>query len=108
MAWNDDSWKDGYDAWKLASPEDYEPEEECFHEDYESSWEGRATCDRCGHSWWLSSTEMEWDRQASEAFDAYCRREERREKIAEWVNWLTFWRRWRGRKPAMVDDECPF
>lgn len=28
MGWDDDSWKDGYDAWKLASPYDGGSEEE--------------------------------------------------------------------------------
>lgn len=29
MAWNDDSWRDGYDAWKLASPdEDWQVDED--------------------------------------------------------------------------------
>ena len=27
MSWNDDSWRDGYDAWKLASP--YDDEDPC-------------------------------------------------------------------------------
>lgn len=83
-------------------------DEECFHEDSESDWEGYATCDRCGHRWWLSSAELQHEREASAAFDAYCRREERREWIAGWVNWLAFWRRWRRRRPVEIDDEVPF
>lgn len=106
MGWDDDSWKDSYDEWKLRSPYDDEPEEECYHEEYEADWEGRATCQRCGYSWWLSSAELEADRERSAAFDAYCRREARREWIEGLVSKLAFWRRWR--RPAPIDDEIPF
>ena len=107
MAWDDDSWKDGYDEWKLRSPYDDEPEEECYHEEHDSDWEGRATCSRCGYSWWLSAAEIEAERERSEAYDAHCRRELRRDRIKGWMYRLAFWRRWQNRR-APVDDEIPF
>lgn len=105
MAWHDDSWKDGYDAWKLASPYDDEIEE-CFHEEREINWEGRAECPRCGETWWASDAEIEHERFLNEELDAHWRREERKARIEEWINRLAFWRRWR--KPAPVDDDLPF
>lgn len=106
MAWHDDSWKDGYDAWKLRSPDDEYPDEECFHEDYEADVNGRASCCRCSHVWWLTSEEIERERQLHAAYDRMMRRAERREWIEGWVHRLAFWRRWR--KPSPIDDEIPF
>lgn len=105
MAWNDDSWKDGYDAWKLASPDD-EWQPECFHEDYEADINGRAHCCRCDHSWYLSDDEIARERELHAAYDVMMRHEERREWIAGWVHRLAFWRRWR--KPAPISDEIRF
>lgn len=107
MAWDDDSWKDGYDAWKLRSPYDDEPEEECYHEHYEADINGRATCDRCSHTWWLTDEEIERERELVVAYDAMMRREEWRQ-WREWISRLAFWRRWRKPKPALIDDEIPF
>lgn len=97
-----------YDLWKLASPYDDPPEEDCCHEEYEANWEGMATCDRCGVTWWMTHEQFMAERANSEAYDRHCRREERQARIDEWVNWLAFWRRWRRRKPALIDDEIPF
>jgi hypothetical protein len=103
MAWNDDSWRDSYDAWKLASPDDYD---ECLHEDYEADVNGRATCDQCGTVWCLTKDEIERERQLHVAYDRMMRREEWRQWREDWVHRLAFWRRWR--KPALIDDDIPF
>lgn len=105
MAWHDDSWKDGYDAWRLASPDEY-PEEECFHEDYEADINGRAHCGRCQHSWWLSPAEIEAERERVAAYDELMRKEERRLWWLDLRHKLTrfFWRP----KPAPIDDDVPF
>lgn len=69
MPWND-NWKDGYDAWKLREPDwddDYDPELDCEHEDYDIVvCTGRASCNCCDHRWYLSSEEIdaELDRQS--------------------------------------------
>lgn len=97
-----------YDQWKCDPGYDDPPEEECFHEEYDADWEGRATCGRCGHSWFLSSEQIAADHAHSDAYDAYCRAEERREWVRGWVNKLAFWRRWRKPRHAMIDDEIPF
>lgn len=95
-----------YDQWKCDPGYDDPPEEDCIHEDYETTLEGRASCGRCGHSWWLSHEEQMHEREANEAYDRYCRREERREKWRQVRAWF------RGflprRKPAPVVDDVPF
>lgn len=102
-----DSWKDSYDEWKLRSPyDDVGPEDDCCHEDYEADFNGMATCDRCGTTWWMTQEQFEAERAHSEAYDAYCRREERKARIEEWTNRLAFWRRWR--KPVPINDDLPF
>ncbi len=56
MSWNDDSWKDSYDEWKLRSPYDDGPE--CDHEEYDIDiLDGRCRCS-CGHSWYASNEEI--------------------------------------------------
>jgi hypothetical protein len=55
--WDDDPYYD----------EDYDPERDCDHEQYEIDvCTGRAHCDYCPHSWYLTSEEIdaELDRQA--------------------------------------------
>jgi hypothetical protein len=94
-----------YDQWKTDSGYD-EREDECFHEDFEADINGRATCDYCGHSWWLSDEEIKAERELHAAYDQMMRREERRQWIDGWVRKLAFWRRWR--RPAPIDDELPF
>lgn len=60
MTWHDESWKDSYDAWKLASPYDDYEEDECQHDDYEADiLIGRATCNCCGHWWWQTREEID-------------------------------------------------
>lgn len=96
-----------YDTWKTR--DDELPEEICIHEEYEANWDGRATCDRCGHAWWLSAEEIAADRANSDAYDAYCRREERRERWRQVREWFrSFLPRRRRPRPADIDDEIPF
>lgn len=106
MPWNDDSWKDGYDAWKLASPDD-DYDEPCDHEDYEIDIiAGRAECHRCGESWYASEDEILSAIDAESAYDRYWERENRR----EW--WREVWRSIRAffriRRPVITDDDVPF
>ncbi len=63
-----------YDQWKTDSGyderdeyDDYDAERDCEHENYEIDvCTGRAECDQCSHSWYLSSEDVdrELDRQA--------------------------------------------
>jgi hypothetical protein len=59
----------------------------CDHEEYDVDWEGRATCDSCHHSWWLTPEEhAAYDKMMikwAADFDRQMHREE---------HW--FWRRW--------------
>jgi hypothetical protein len=105
MAWHDDSWKDSYDSWKLASPDD-EREDECLHEDYEADVLGRATCCRCSHLWWMTDDEIKWERERSEAYDRIMRRADRRERVRQILDKVR--RLWRWRKPSPIDEEIPF
>ena len=85
MTWNDDSWRDGYDAWKLASPDDYY-DEPCDHEDYDvDTLEGRARCHRCGESWWADEDEI---LRVIDAESAYSRYEEEMNRKRWWSDLL--------------------
>ena len=77
-----------YDQWKCHDPnepygdydEDYDPERDCEHEHYEIDiCTGRAECDYCPHSWYMTSKEIdaEIDRQARYQEDM--KRENRRQ-----------------------------
>lgn len=79
MTWNDDSWKDSYDEWKLRSPYDDGPDGECCHEEYEADVNGRATCDRCGVVWYLTAEDIRREREMHVAYDQMMSREERRQ-----------------------------
>jgi len=107
----DDRWRDGYDAWKLCSPYD-ERDEECYHEDYEADINGRAVCDRCGHTWWMTAAEIAAEREHVAAYDKMCRKWEREEYWRAWRDWfLRPWRRlvnWRRGHGYFTDDEIPF
>lgn len=106
MNWRDESWKDSYDDWKLLSPYDDEPDDECCHEDYEADINGRAHCCVCDYTWYLTAEEIDNERRRHEAYDQMMRHEARRERFARIVDRLAFWRRWR--KPAPITDEIPF
>lgn len=97
-----------YDQWKCDPGYDDAPEEECSHEEYEANWEGRAICDRCGHSWWMTSEQIAADRAHSAAYDAYCRAENRRERWRQVRAWFRSLLPKRRTQPALIDDEIPF
>lgn len=83
VAWNDDSWKDGYDAWKLASPDEYD-DDVCDHDDYDVDiLEGRARCNRCSESWHVTEEEVARQIEHQRQYSEWEERENRRE----------FWRR---------------
>lgn len=120
MAWNDDSWRDGYDAWKLASPDEDGPEEDyCEHGHYSIDiLSGRAECDQCPHSWYVSDDEIrrEIERQAS--YDEYLERENSRQwwrdlfaPILDPINsirWKLRRLRWSWKRAPTIDDDIPF
>jgi hypothetical protein len=96
-----------YDHYDEPEYDEPEPDEDCCcHEHHDLDWDGRATCHRCGHVWYLSAEDYERmaerDRQAEKDF----RREVWRMWRQDMVDRLCFWRRWR--KPKDVDDEIPF
>lgn len=107
MAWNDDSWRDGYDDWKLASPYDDDPE--CDHDDYEVDiLDGRCRC-TCGHAWHATNAQVEAEIEHQRAYDEWEHGENRR----QW--WRDRWEsvkslfRWRRPKHQFVsDDDIPF
>ena len=124
MTWHDDNWRDSYDAWKLASPDD-DREDECLHEAFEIDFQGRAHCSDCLASWWPTADEERWFREANEHYDAYCRKQERVERRRElwlrstrWIRWPVGrlldrilpakWWRYMDRNWRAVDDEIPF
>lgn len=121
MPWNDDSWRDSYDEWKLRSPYDeYDEPEPCDHEHYEIDiCTGRAECDYCSKSWYLSAEEIdaELDRQAN--YQDEMDREGRRNRRRAFWRWLTYPIRWpifrilekvwpRKACSVLLDEEVPF
>jgi hypothetical protein len=119
MTGTDDSWKDSYDDWKLASPYDEydEDEDQCDHTDAEVDildWEFRCTC---GHHWPASADQVNAEIEHQAAYLEYMEREERRQwwrqrlwpffvlkwKIIDGWLWLT-----RGRYDHGTDDDIPF
>lgn len=110
MPWNDDSWKDGYDAWKLRAPDwddddppDYE-DGECGHESFDVDiLTGRAECQMCPHSWYASAEEIQRQIDHEAAYAEYLERGERDHKLESFLQWWRdFWSsvkslyRWRG------------
>ncbi len=81
MPWNDDSWKDGYDEWKLRAP-DWDDDEECGycdHDDYEVDiLDGECRC-HCGHIWSASEAEINAEIGRQREYSEMMDREERRQ-----------------------------
>lgn len=111
MAWNDDSWRDGYDAWKLASPDDDYDEPECDHEDFDIDiLDGRARCNRCSESWHATEDEIRAQIEHMARYAEYEEREERR----QW--WRDLWDRIKSpfqrlrpvKRGPILDDDIPF
>lgn len=110
---NDDRWRDSYDAWKLRSPYDDEPEQDCDHVEYEVNWEGRATCDCCGERWYLTADELSAHDEAQgrwmEEYDRLQRREHSRFwRTVDWLRALVKRATTRAKKPAPIVDDLPF
>lgn len=121
MPWHDDSWRDGYDAWKLASPDDDGAEADyCEHDEYDIDiLEGRATCSSCGEHWDVSTDELEAELYRLAYYEADFEREMRRQwwrdffaRITHPVRWpiyrLLQWLRFRKSHAVLLDDEIPF
>lgn len=117
MPWNDDRWKDSYDSWKLASPDD-EYDDPCDHDDYDVDiLEGRARCHRCGESWYCSDEEVLRQIDHEAAYAAWEEKENRR----QWwdnlrysirhplrvIHWQMQKRGW-FQPHVMTDDDIPF
>lgn len=110
---SDDRWRDSYDAWKLRSPYDDEPEIDCDHDEYDVDWEGRATCSYCNEHWYLTSAELQAYDAAEARWMAEYDRMQRREhspfwRTVWWLQALMRRARLRPRKPPTVVDDLPF
>lgn len=116
MAWDD--WKDGYDSWKLASPDDYyddDPDEDCCeHEDYEADvLTGRAFCYRCGHTWWQTSEELAAESRRQAAYAQWIADQEQPWfRFKDWLRakicGLRHRLQRRSRPTLAIDDDIPF
>lgn len=91
-------------------------DEVCDHEEYEVDWEGRATCNSCHETWWLTAEQYDAYLKSESEWAAEYDRMQRRERSR-------FWRMLRAArgclrrimpKPrrlsarAVNDDEIPF
>lgn len=100
---DDDSWRDTYDDWKLATPPEYDgplDEPECDHVCFEVNWEGRAVCDDCGALWWATGAQVLAFNAAQRRYERDCARYNR--------PWRRAWRWVRARLQRPVDGELPF
>jgi len=84
-------WRDSYDEWKLRSPYDDEPEEECWHENYRARLQGLATCDRCGKCWEASAEEVASRAQRSGTTTHGVGARSAASALERWFGWLRFW-----------------
>lgn len=90
-----------YDEWKLRSPYDEGPWQECDHEDYEITWEGRAQCQNCAETWWSSPLEQKAYEEAQRRHERWFRR------YNSW--YMRLWRWLTERRQRVVpDDDLPF
>lgn len=114
---HDDSWRDSYDAWKLASPDDdYDDDPECDHDDYDVDiLEGRARCNRCSESWHVTEEEVQRQIEHQRQYCEWEDRENRREfwrRLTHPIRWPIFRlleRIWpRKACNVLTDDEIPF
>lgn len=117
MAWNDDSWRDGYDAWKLASPDD-EYDDPCDHEDAETDLlDGRSRCPRCGETWYATASEIDAQLRFQSEYHEAMERENRQQWWSDIfynvrhplqaIHWQMQKRGW-FRQKALTDDDIPF
>jgi hypothetical protein len=112
MPWDDQSWRDGYDAWKLASPYDDEPGYEyCEHEDHQLDiLEGVCRC-RCGHVWAATDQQLDAELAHLAALEDAERRARRwRWIVISWEHVSAIFRRRPRVPPTMfkLDDDIPF
>lgn len=88
---------------------DWRDDEECYHEDYEADINGRATCCRCGHVWYLTSQDIERERKLNQVYDAMMRAEEWRQRVDRAISAMKRLRFWRKKRPEVeINDEVPF
>lgn len=110
MTWQDDSWKDSYDAWKLASPDEYDDRENlCDHEDYDVDIvTGRASCNHCLANWYVGEEEIQRQIAHEAAYHEEMERENRRQWWRDlWASVRSIFTR-RKRAAAITDDDVPF
>lgn len=111
-----------YDAWKTRDDsfdgdEDRygdEPIDDCWHhDDYDADiLTGRATCNMCGHSWWMTDREVATEIEHMRAYDEWQREQHRPwNRFREWLRGhMPRWPRWpqRRRRAPEINDEIPF
>jgi hypothetical protein len=107
------TYDDGYD-------EDYDAERDCEHDDVEiDTTVGRAYCQCCPKSWYVSAEEIDAELDRQIAWDEQCRLWGRQERRREFWRKLTLPIRWpifrllekvwpRKSLTVLTDDEIPF
>lgn len=107
---SDDSWRDTYDAWKLASPYD---DDLCDHDDYDVDiLDGRAHCNRCPESWYVSEEEVARQIEHQAAYHEQLERENSRQwwrdLFSPATNLLWRFKKALRHREAIIDDDIPF
>jgi hypothetical protein len=119
MSWTDDSWRDSYDSWKLASPdEEYDSEDQCDHDDYDVDIvTGRASCSNCLAHWYVRDEEIQRQIEHEATYHEHMERENRRQWWSDLfynlrhplraAHWQLQKRGWLQHR-AISDDDIPF
>lgn len=83
--------------------------EYCDHDNYDIDvCTGRAECDQCGTSWYVTGQEVDAELDRQVAYDAECEKWERAER---WNRFKSFVRSlfcWPRKSKLINDDEIPF
>ncbi|MCC6775609.1 MAG: hypothetical protein IT537_03075 [Hyphomicrobiales bacterium] len=99
------------DDYYLDDPDydDDDPDPECcWHKEYDADFNGRATCYRCGHVWYLTREEMAAEAQRQADYIDALERQERRDRWLGWWDRLVSWLRPSRWRTSPADDEIPF
>lgn len=89
--------------------QDDDYDDPCDHESYDiNTIDGRATCERCGESWYATDDQILSAIDAEAAYAQYQEGEERRQWWRDRWDTVKAFFRWRKPNHLVPDDDIPF